>query len=100
MANGVIGVSGVHLYTNGTLVGSVPESGEATQDINFVLGAIQTDNQANIQYMKGTIKKILIVKRRLTDAEQTEIYANMTENVVTYNGEIVTYNGEVVTYNG
>jgi hypothetical protein len=84
MTDGVIGVSGVHLYKNGTLVGSVPESGEAMQDINFVLGAIQTDNNDNYQYMKGTIKKILIVKRRLTDAEQAEIYANITGTAIAY----------------
>jgi hypothetical protein len=77
MTGGIVGVSGVHLYKRGVLAGSVPESGEATQEINFVLGAIQTDNNDNYQYMRGTIRKILIVKRRLSDEEQAEIFLNI-----------------------
>jgi hypothetical protein len=77
MTDGVIGVSGVYLYKNGELVGNVPEVGEARQAINFILGAIQTDNQANYQYMRGTIRKILIVKRRLTNQEQMKIFTRI-----------------------
>jgi hypothetical protein len=77
MTDGIIGVSGVNLYKEGSLVGSVPESGEAVQDIQFVLGAIQTDNHPNTQYMRGTVKRIILVKRRLTDKEQAQITLNM-----------------------
>jgi hypothetical protein len=79
MTGGIVGVSGVHLYKRGELVGSVPESGEAFQELNFVLGAIQTDNNPNTQYMRGTIRKILIVKRRLTDEEQMRIFTKIKE---------------------
>jgi len=75
--DGVIGVSGPNLYREGEKVGEVPDTTSAPLDTNFIIGCITTDGSNETQFMKGTIKRVLIVKRRLTEAEQAKITLNM-----------------------
>jgi hypothetical protein len=97
--DGVVAVSGPSLYKDGSKIGELSGSTSAVLDTNFIIGCITTDGSSNTQFMKGTIKKVLIVNRRLTDAEQSEIYANIAGlNIVTLNGDTITYNGEVITH--
>ena len=95
---GIVGVSGPNVYKNGAKIGEIAGTTSAIVDTNFIIGCITTDGNNNTQFMRGTIRKVLIVKRRLTDAEHSEIYANITGNAVTLNGDTVTYNGEVITH--
>ncbi len=100
MTEGIICTAGRDLYANGSLLGSVPDSDvTSSSNIEFTLGCIKASD--NTQYSKMKVKKLLLVKRVLTEAEQLEIYNNITgANIVTYNGDPVTYNGEEVIYNG
>jgi hypothetical protein len=73
--DGVVAVSGPKLYRNGNKVGELTGSTSAILDTNFIIGCITTNGDNSTQFMKGTIKKVLIVKRRLTDEEQADIYS-------------------------
>ena len=74
---GIVGVSGPILYKDGIKIGEVPGTTSAPVDTDFIIGCITTDGINNTQFMRGTIKKVLIVRRRLTDAEHEEITLNM-----------------------
>jgi len=99
--DGVVGVSGASLYKDGNKIGEIVGSTSAILDTNFIIGCITTDGTNNTQFMRGTIKRVLIVKRRLTDTEQLEIYNNIigTTNVLTTEGgePLTTDNGEEIT---
>jgi hypothetical protein len=81
---GIVGVSGPSLYKDGTKIGEQTGSSSAVVDTNFIIGCITTDGNNETQFMKGTIKKVLIVNRRLTDDEQAQIYSNITGAAVYY----------------
>jgi len=81
---GIIGVSGPSLYKDGTNIGNITGTSGAIVDTNFIIGCITTDGSNNTQFMRGTIKKVLIVDRRLTDDEQAQIYSNISGAIVQY----------------
>ena len=98
---GVIGTSGPVLYKDGSNIGSITGTTSAPLDTNFIVGCITTDGTNNTQFMRGTIKKVLLVRRRLTDSEQAQIYSNITgvavaKDYITHNGEQITYQGEPI----
>jgi hypothetical protein len=97
--DGVVAVSGPALYKDGNKVGELTGSTSAILDTNFIVGCITTDGSNNTQFMKGTIKRVLIVKRRLTDNEQLEIYNNIVGNVLTTDSgeQLTTDSGEELT---
>ncbi len=98
MTEGVICTAGRALYANGSLLGTVPDSDvTSSSGIKFTIGCIKAPN--NTQYSKMKVKKLLLVKRVLTEAEQLEIYNNITgNNVVTYDSVPLTYEREEITY--
>ena len=101
VSEGVYGVSGPALYVDGSNVGIQPDEGTVTSSgLDFRLGCIYAD-AGNTQFIKAKVQKLLIVKRRLTDSEQRDIYEKMIGVVpphVTYRGEPVTHNGDAVTH--
>ena len=100
MRNGVITTSGRDLYQDGSLIATVPESGEAlTSGDNFILGGIELDDGRIVQMIRGNILKVLIVGRTMTEAEVQEIVSNMTGGIVV-NHKNVVYDGKQVTYDG
>ena len=74
---GVLGVSGPVVYKDGQRIAEITDTTSAVLDTNFIIGCITTDGNNETQFMKGTIKKVLIVKRRLTDDEHLQIYNQM-----------------------
>jgi hypothetical protein len=102
LTSGVLAVSGRRLFVNGAFADEVPVSGEALTSGNaFHLGAIRLSDGRIVQFMRGRVQRLLIVRRVLTDDEQAEIYQNITGtpgNAVTHNGVPVTHNGEVITH--
>ena len=96
---GVVATCGRELYLEGTLLGTVPDSGAtSTSNQKFRLGCINVGN--NTQYSKMKVKKLLLVKRVLTEAEVVEITNNINgTNIVTFNGETIFHNGEAVRWN-
>jgi hypothetical protein len=65
------------LYKDGEKIGEISNTASAILDTNFIVGCITVDGSNNTQFMKGTIKRVLIVKRRLTDDEHAQIALNM-----------------------
>ena len=78
VTEGVVATTGMDLYLDGTLLGSVPDNGEATtsSSLDFRLGCIWVGSRT--QYSKFKLKKLLIVDRVLTGAEVQEITNNIT----------------------
>jgi hypothetical protein len=76
--DGVVAVSGSAVYKDGKKVGELSGLTSSVFDTDFIIGCLTTDGFDETQFMKGTIKKVLIVKRRLTDAEHAEIHANIS----------------------
>ncbi len=78
--NGVYGGSGTKLYRDGTLLGEVPATGPAIATQKFVLGALEVENNGSqTQFSKIWVSRLLLVKRKLTDNEQADIYLNMQD---------------------
>jgi len=75
LSNGVYGVSGPKPYINGEYKNTCSEvAGPIADGSKFMLGAISVSAGAPEQFIKATIKKIILVKRRLTEYEQHELY--------------------------
>ena len=98
MTEGIVGVSGVELYRNGNYEGDAPDGGPVSgTGWEMRVGAAYIyDSLA--QYSKFTANKLLVVKRKLTEAEHTEIVDKMNGGVITYENEVVTNQGIQVTY--
>ncbi len=98
ITEGVYGVSGPRLHIDGHLAGVQPDEGTAiSSGLDFRLGCIYAGS-GNTQYVKAKVQKLLIVKRRLTDAEQNCIYSRINgqpclyDNLTTNGGELLTTN--------
>jgi len=78
---GVIVTSGRFLYHDGVLLGEVPDSGPTSStSIDFRLGCIWVGSRT--QYSKFKLKKLLLVKRQLTESEVQEITSNIQGAIV------------------
>jgi hypothetical protein len=95
---GVIATSGRFLYHDGVLLGEVPDGGPTSSTgIDFRVGCLWVGSRT--QYAKFKLKKLLLVKRQLTESEVLEITKNIygiVEEEITHNGETVIHNGEIV----
>ena len=74
--SGIYGASGEHFYYDGTYKDStVPgDGGDIPSGKTFWLGALKLGNGNNTQFVKARIKKFMLVRRKLTDEEQWELY--------------------------
>ena len=77
VTEGVIATSGRDLYLDGTLLGSVPDSGPtSTSNFGFRVGCVWVSS-GRTQYSIFKLKRLLIVNRQLTEAEIQEITQRM-----------------------
>ena len=98
---GIICTAGRNLYYNNVLLGTMDDSGvTSSTSLDFRVGCIWSSGNRT-QYAKFKLKKLLLVRRVLTESEVHEITYNIAGiigNVVTHNGETVTHNGEIVIW--
>ena len=76
LETGIYGASGERFYFDGEFknAGDPGTGGAIPEGKDFYLGAIRLGDGRTKQYVKARIKKLIIVRRKLTDEEQWELY--------------------------